>query len=152
MTLVSEFSCLSLLLSVTLLSTLSLTPLYSLFTHTSLPTPCTRKRSHLRSHAARANSWETPADSIDLPSFPSVNLILNSPLLHFYSYFLFLLLVRETGVTFAHTPRGLTVGKPQRTEWTSIDGLPKEALGARARYLKTYLARRNRDLQLGGEK
>ena len=93
-TLVSEFSCLSLLLSVTidstlptLLSTLSLTPLYSLFTHTSLPTPYTRKRSHLRSHAARANSWETPADSIDLPSFPSVNLVINSILLPFYSYF-----------------------------------------------------------------
>ena len=91
-TLVSEFSCLSLLLSVTLLSTLSLTPLYSLFTHTSLPTPCTRKRSHLRSHAARANSWETPADSIDLPSFPSVNLVLNSILLPFYSLSLPLLL------------------------------------------------------------
>ena len=73
--------------SLLILSTLSLTPLYSLFTHTSLPTPCTRKRSHLRSHAARANSWETPADSIDLPSFPSVNLILNSLLLPFYSYF-----------------------------------------------------------------
>ena len=52
----------------TLWSTLSLTPRYSLFTHTSLPTQCMRNRSHLHSHATRANSWETPAVSIYLSS------------------------------------------------------------------------------------
>ena len=86
--------CLYLLLSVmldptlpTLLSTLSLTLVYSLFTHTSLPIPCTKNRSQGPSNAARANSWETPAVSKDLPSYTLVNLILNSPLLPFYSYF-----------------------------------------------------------------
>ena len=71
----------------TLLSTLSLTLVYSLFTHTSLPIPCTKNRSQGRSNASRANSWETPAVSKDLPSYTLVNLILNSPLLPFYSYF-----------------------------------------------------------------
>ena len=72
-----------------LLSTLYLTPLYSLFTHTSLPTHCTRKRGHLRTHATRANSWETTVVSINLPSYTSFNYILKSPLLPFYSNFPF---------------------------------------------------------------
>ena len=72
-----------------LLSTLSLTPLYSFFNHTSLPTHCMRNRSHLRTYLARANSWETPAVSIYLPSYTSLlSSISLTPLYSlFYSYF-----------------------------------------------------------------